>query len=115
MAKSHSKPRALFIFFDLEPKPDDEICSGQFPSHLDGKPCPYSDHGRMPRRDNAGGEILAQQDLTHQVPKLIRSCRLQALGRLEQWKSDVPLGYPKELENEILYKCRQMFMVVLLR
>jgi hypothetical protein len=69
----------------------------------------------MPEIDKADGEVMAQQNFTDHVLKSNQSCRLQALGPVEQWKNDVPLDYPKKLNNEMLYKCRQMFIVVLLR
>jgi hypothetical protein len=114
MAESRSEPRALFLFLDMEPKPDTEICSGQFPSHLGGKPCPYSEHGRMPAGNISSGEFLKPKVTVDQLPGSIRACKLQKLGRVDQWQEDVPLVFPEELAQEIVYKCRQTFIVVLL-
>jgi len=114
MAESRSEPRALFLFFDMEPKPDTEICSGQFPSHLDGKPCPFSDHGRIPAGNISSGEFLLPEAIEGQPPESIQACNLQKLGRVDQWQGDVPLVFPEELTQEVVYKCRQMFIVMLL-
>jgi hypothetical protein len=114
MAECHSKPRALFLFMDSEAKPDTEICSGQFPSHLEGKHCPFSDRGRMPRYIESGGKRIFRKHSTDPDDPNAHSCKLQKLGGLDQWREQVPLIVPKEMEQKMLYKCRQMFIVVLL-
>jgi hypothetical protein len=114
MAGGHSKPRALFLFMDSEAKPDTEVCSGQFPSHLKGKPCPFSDHGRMPKVTESQGD--PEIDHCSTEPEFLRAhpCMLQKLGQLNQWREEVPLVFQNELAHKILYKCRQMFLLVLL-
>lgn len=114
MAESRSEPRALFLFLDMEPKSDTEICSGQFPSHLGGKPCPYSDHGRMPEGYVSSGEFLLPEDIEEQPPESLQACKLQKLGRVDQWQGDAPLVFPEGFAQEVIYKCRQMFIVMLL-
>jgi hypothetical protein len=114
MANCRSEPRALFLFLDEEPKPDTEICSGQFPSHLKGKPCPFSDHGRLPPYIETHGELLIETNSTDSVFSDAQPCMLQKLGRVDQWREEVPLIFPKDCARKMLYKCRQMFMLVLL-
>jgi hypothetical protein len=114
MAKCHSEPRALFLFLDEEPKPDTEICSGRFPSHLKGKPCPFSDQGRLPPYIVSRGETTIDINSTDSVIPDTQPCRLQKLGQVDQWRKEVPLIYPKEYAQKMLYKCRQMFMLILL-
>jgi hypothetical protein len=114
MAKCRSEPRALFLFMDEEPKPDTEICSGHFPSHLKGKPCPFSDHGRLPPYFESRGELKLETNFTDTVISDAQSCMLQKLGQVDQWRKEVPLMYPEECARKMLYKCRQMFMLVLL-
>ncbi len=114
MADSRSKPRALFLFPSSEARSDDEICSGRFPSCLKGKPCPYSDQGRIPLRDAfVDGDflyVIREESNGLQVA----SCTLQRLGSIEDWIKDYPLMFPKGMSHKMLYKCRQMFFVIFL-
>jgi hypothetical protein len=114
MAKCRSRPRALFLFPDTEPKPDIEICSGIFPSHLNGKRCPYSYYGRMPPYIESGSEPIFDTDFTDAAISDHQSCMLQKVGRVDQWQRAVPLKYPEECAQKVLYKCRQMFLLVLM-
>jgi hypothetical protein len=115
MADCHSIPRALFLFPNEEAKPDDEICSGQYPSILNGEPCPYSDSGRIPLFCMIEGESKGNKEKRDTNKKQQASCILQELGRLDQWGKEYPLVFPKVLKHKSLYKCRQMFFVVLLK
>jgi hypothetical protein len=112
MADSCGKPRALFLFPSSNPLPDDEICSGQLPTRLKGKPCPYSDQGRIPFHDpfDTGKSLqMNREDPSHSEAA---SCSLQNLGMLEDWVKEYPLIFPKGMGHKILYKCRQMFFVI---
>jgi len=42
------------------------------------------------------------------------SCVLQKLGQVDAWAREVPLFIPKELGQKDLYRCKQMFLVLLL-
>jgi len=42
------EPRALFLSPDGNIYPDSMICSGVLPAELNGKPCPFSQSGRIP-------------------------------------------------------------------
>ena len=49
MMNDHSgEPRALFPAYDGSVYPDTLICSGILPAELGGKPCPFSENGRLP-------------------------------------------------------------------
>ena len=41
-------PKLLFISADGRVYPDTLICSGELPTELGGKPCPFSQAGRIP-------------------------------------------------------------------
>lgn len=114
MADSRSKPRALFLFPSSKVIPDDEICSGRFPSSLKGKPCPYSDRGRIPLSDALNDLDLSQRDGEEANRSRTSSCSLQRLGPLEEWVKKYPLIFPEGLGHKMLFKCRQMFFVILL-
>ncbi|OGO17521.1 MAG: hypothetical protein A2Z14_00945 [Chloroflexi bacterium RBG_16_48_8] len=114
MANCHSEPRALFLFMDEEAKTDREICSGQFPSHLKGKPCPFSDRGRIPEYSEFYGNFVLRKHSMDRENPWVTSCMLQKLGQLDQWEKEVALIFPKELGQKDLYRCRQMFLVLLL-
>jgi hypothetical protein len=114
MANCRREPRALFLFLNEEPKTDTEICSGHFPSHLKGKPCPFSDRGRLPPYIESRDEPIVESNSTDYLAPDAQPCKLQKLGRVDQWQKEVPLIYPEEYGHKMLYKCRQMFMLVLL-
>ena len=48
MNDHNSEPRAIFLSPDGSLYPDTLICSGVIPPELGGKPCPFSQAGRMP-------------------------------------------------------------------
>jgi hypothetical protein len=113
MAESHNKPRALFLFPDMDPEPDYVVCSGLLPSHLKGQACPYSDHGCMPL-ERGEGETPSSGD--HEAGGMldsVPSCIVLYLGRLRDCKGEEPLRYPEELANMPLFKCKQMFLLVI--
>ena len=114
MENRTSKPRALFLFLDGPVQPEMLVCSGRFPSHLAGKPCPYSDQGRIPLPPPKQEEEHGLAEFPAVAPiELTPACVIQDLGRLRNWRGKVALVYPKEFENERLFKCRQMFLLVI--
>ena len=103
------KPRALFLFPDGQLLDDNLICSGTFPSGLEGKHCPFSEGGRMPQPkpiDEASKSKLGQSG------GLAPPCAVESLGNLEAWQGAGEVRYPEELGSLEVYKCRQMFLLV---
>ncbi len=111
--KSQSKPRALFLFPDRQAESDTDVCSGSFPSHLEGKPCPFSDHGRLPdpRMEFPG---LTSEDIRRlELIEIAPACVIQDLGALKTWQGRMRLQYTQVIEDWHLFKCRQMFLLVI--
>ena len=114
MAICHSEPRALFLFMDEEPRTDQEICSGQFPSHLQNKHCPFSDQGHLPRYFEFHGHFILRKRSLDDPSLWETSCVLQKLGQVDEWAKEVSLFYPSEYGKKDLYRCKQMFFLLLL-
>jgi hypothetical protein len=114
MAGGQGKPRALFLFREDDPQPDRCVCSGEFPSHLGGEQCTYSESGRIPAPiPGASGEAIGEGD----VPSLsegVPPCIVLYLGRVSEWKGGWRLNCPPDLRSHALYKCKQMFLLILL-
>jgi hypothetical protein len=113
MAESHSKPRALFLFPDIDPEPDYVVCSGLLPSHLKGQHCPYSDHGNIPLDMEASGLDTRDMQEVYEPLAFAPSCIVLYLGRLGDWQGEIPLKYPEEMAHLPLFKCMQMFLLVI--
>lgn len=112
MERQQVGPRALFPSPNGSMMPDDEICSGLVPAQLRGKPCPYSDRGRMPTPvpiDEFSAQRLPGRGA---VGDLAPPCAVQHLGRLADWEAEREARYPVELGPLRLFKCRQMFLLV---
>jgi len=109
MHNKGDKPQALFLFPDGKLLGDNLVCSGIPPSGLEGKHCPFSEGGSMPRPkpiDEASKPKLGQSG------ELAPPCAVEYLGSLEAWQSVGEVRYPKELGSLKAYKCRQMFLLV---
>jgi len=114
MADCHSEPRALFLFQDSDPEPDYRVCSGHIPSHLEGQPCPFSDEGRMPALQDFPVICSYAPNGEPSSLRAASTCGLQFLGALEGWTKNRTLLFPKEFGEHDLYKCRQMFLLILI-
>ena len=112
MAESRSKPRALFLFPEIDPKPDSEICSGRYPSHLNLQPCPYSDNGRipLPLRDELDSRENAID--IHDMDS-IPPCVTQYMGDLEELEGEWVYPHLEVSRGLGVYKCQQMFLLIL--
>jgi hypothetical protein len=93
-------PRALFLFPDEAPQSDAEVCSGRYRDWLGGQACPYSEGGRMPEPAELGPE---------------HPCVVEHLGRLTDWRGEIALQFPVEVGARQLLKCKQMFLLVMVR
>ena len=107
------KPRALFLFPDRPAESDAEVCSGAFPSHLEGKACPFSDAGRFPLFAGSSDNSEGVSALTPRAFDMLLACIIQNLGPVKAWRAQALLKYPKRIEDCLLFKCRQMFLLVI--
>jgi hypothetical protein len=101
------KPKALFIGTDGKVYPDYLICSGEVPAELDGKPCPYSDCGRMPEVKQLTGEEETYSSDNGDVGDLAPPCAKHNLTHLGHWTQRYP-----QLSELRLFKCRYWFWLV---
>ena len=109
MHNKGDKPRALFLFPDGKLLSDHLVCSGIFLSRLEGKLCPFSEGGRMPRPKPI--DEASKPKLGH-FGELAPPCAVESLGILEAWQRAGEVRYPEELGLLKVYKCRQMFLLV---
>jgi hypothetical protein len=114
MHKMGEKPRALFLFHDGIFLRDDLICSGLFPSHLDGKPCPFAEDGRIPQPQPLDKAKASMYPKLGRIGDLVPPCVVEKLGPLREWRRREGACYPYHLSQLQLYKCRQMFLLVVL-
>jgi hypothetical protein len=106
------KPKALFLSPDGNIYPDSMICSGALPAELGGKPCPFSQLGRIP-----DSVPLNSQDPAYNMDKgrpgdLCPPCVKQQLAHLGHWQGHGQQTFPQELLPLRLFKCRQWFWLV---
>lgn len=106
------RPRALFLLKDGTFLGDDQICSGNYPTRLQGEACPFSVDGRMP------SPVRIDEVAQHRAPGLGEEgdwappCCLEHLGPLKGWRQARRFSIPKAFEGLRLFKCRQMFFLV---
>ena len=109
---NHDIPKALFLFPDGNIYPDTLICSGVLPEELDGKPCPFSQSGRIP-----DPLPLNPNDPSYSIDKgepgaLCPACALQQLASLGHWQGHAYQNSPTELLSLRLFKCRMWLWFV---
>ena len=112
MHKMGKEPRALFLFPEGMFLRDDLVCSGLFPSHLDGTPCPFADEGRMPKPQPLDEVKVSMHPKLGCVGDLVPPCAIEQLGPLQAWRRGEGVRYPSDLGPLRLYKCRQMFLLI---
>ena len=105
--------RALFLSPDGNVYPDSLICSGILPAELGGKPCPFSQAGRIPEP-----HPLDAADPSYTVDKgqqgdLCPPCAKQQLVHLGHWHGHGNQQFPEHLSQLRLFKCRQWFWLVI--
>jgi hypothetical protein len=113
MNNSNGQPKALFLSPDGHIFPDTLICSGLIPAELDGRPCPFSQNGRLP-----DPTPLYKNDAVYTIDKghpgdLCPPCVKQQLGSLEHWQGHHNQTFPAELLALRLFKCRQWLWLVI--
>jgi hypothetical protein len=105
-------PKALFLGPNGKTYPDYLVCSGVLPVELAGKPCPFSQDGRIP-----DPVPLDPNSPDYTVDKgrpkdLCPPCAKQQLSTLAHWESD-KTRYSDQLLPLRLFKCRQWFWLVI--
>ena len=112
MNDASTSPKALFLSPDGQIYPDTLVCSGMLSPELGGKPCPYSQNGRLP--DLAP---LSETDHTYSLDKgnpgdLCPPCAKQKLAHLGHWQGHGQQTFPEELLPLRLFKCRMWLWFV---
>jgi len=112
MNDHNGEPRALFPVGDGSVYPDTLICSGILLAELGGKPCPFSDHGRLPLP-----RPLDPNDPSYSIDKgkpgdLCPPCAKQQLGNLGHWQGHGAQQFPADLLPLRLFKCRMWLWLV---
>jgi hypothetical protein len=112
MSNHNDNPKAIFLSLDGSTYPDTLICSGVLSFELSGKPCPYSQAGRMP--DVIPLDPAAENYTTDkgQPGDLCPPCAKSQLASLRHWQGHGRQQFPEELLPLRLFKCRQWFWLV---
>ena len=113
MNNHYDEPKALFLAPDGHIYPDTMICSGLIPAELGGRPCPFSQNGRLP-----DPIPLCKNSSTYTIDKgrpsdLCPPCAKQQLGSLGHWQGHRGQTFPEELLPLRLFKCRQWLWLVI--
>lgn len=112
MNAHRGEPKALFLSPDGNIYPDTLICSGILPAELNGKPCRYSQAGRIP-----DPLPLNPDDPSYSFDKgrpgdLCPPCAKQHLTNLGHWQGHGSSKFPQELLSLRLFKCRMWLWLV---
>jgi hypothetical protein len=105
-------PKAIFLSPDGNIYPDTLICSGVIPPELGGKPCPYSQAGRMPDVVPLDPAVANYTIDKGRPGDLCPPCAKQQLANLGHWQGHGKRQYAEELLPLRLFKCRQWFWLV---
>ncbi len=113
MNNYNAEAKALFLSPDGHIFPDSLVCSGVILAELKGKPCPFSQNGRLP-----DPVPLSEHDSTYTIDKgtpgdLCPPCAKQQLGPLAHWQGHQGQDFPAELLPLRLFKCRQWLWLVI--
>ncbi|NIS82368.1 MAG: hypothetical protein GTO14_19660 [Anaerolineales bacterium] len=112
MHETADEPRALFLSKEGDLKPDSLICSGKLPAHLEETPCPFSKEGRMPAPQPLVEIELYGRPELGRIGELAPPCAIEQLGDLASWQGSEGIAYPEHLSALRIFKCRQMFLLV---
>lgn len=113
--KEHTQsrpPRALFLLHNGALVGDAAICSGAYPTRLQGERCPLSDAGRMPPPVRLDEVAVRRTPNLGSVGEWAPPCCIEQLGALRAWRPAEHPTHPVSIEGLRLFKCRQMFMLV---
>lgn len=107
-----SNPKAIFLSLDGSTYPDTLICSGVITFELSGKPCPYSQAGRMPDVLPLDPTESSYTTDKGQPGDLCPPCAKSQHASLQLWQVPGRQQFPAELFPLRLFKCRQWFWLV---
>src|SRR5947209_6445408 len=113
MSNYNEEPRALFLSPDGNLYPDSLICSGILPPELNGKPCPFSQDGRIPLPLQLDIETAGYSEDKGQPGDFCPPCAKQQLRNLGHWQGHRKQKFPEHLLDLRLFKCRQWFWLVI--
>ncbi len=106
--------KALFLSPDGNIYPDTLVCSGITSPELGGKPCPFSQAGRVPDPIPLDAGAISYSVDKGQPGDLCPPCIKQQLAHLGHWQGHGEQQFPQELLSLRLFKCRQWFWLVVL-
>lgn len=112
MIPHNGNPKAIFLSPDGNVYPDTLICSGVIPPELGGKPCPYSQDGRMPDLVPLDSATASYTIDKGHPGDLCPPCAKQQLASLGHWQGHGSQQFPQDLLPLRLFKCRQWFWLV---
>ena len=112
LGQAEHGPRAMFIWRDGHYYSDSLICSGIIPLELGGKPCPYSEGGRMPKPQLINPEQESATPLRGKTGELCPPCMARHYGDLQGWSARGERPMPEELMPLRVFRCHQFFWLV---
>lgn len=113
MSGVNTPPKALFLSPDGKIYPDTLICSGLLSAELNGKPCPYSQNGRLPDPIPLDATHLNYSPDKGKPGDLCPPCAKQQLAHLGHWQGHGRQTFPEELLPLRLFKCRMWLWLVI--
>ena len=112
MDNHDSTPKAIFLSLDGSTYPDTLICSGAISFELSGKPCPYSQDGRMPDVIPLDPTDSSYTTDKGQPGDLCPPCAKSQHASLQLWQVPSRQQFPAGLLPLRLFKCREWFWLV---
>ena len=111
----HGKPRALFLFPSKRTYLQEvDICGGLQIADFGGEACPFSLSGRMAQPPHSRTKTASKTQLALEIPHL-PTCVTQKLGSLSDWGRETNVAVPEHVADLPVYKCRQMFLLVIIQ
>jgi hypothetical protein len=112
LGQAEHGPRAMFIWRDGHFYSDSLICSGIIPTELGGKPCPYSEGGRMPKPQPITIEGEMETASRGKAGELCPACVVRHYGALQSWSTRSGRPMPEEMMALRVFRCHQFFWLV---
>jgi hypothetical protein len=103
-------PRALFLSRDSQLVHDERVCSGDLPSRLEGKACPWADRGRFPAGSGRPQSLMSASEASKASDAVLPARLDKPMGRLGDWL-DLASGESGVAVLQV-FRCRQMFLLV---
>ena len=110
----HGKPRALFLFPSRRAfLSEEDICGGLQIADFGGETCAFSRSGRILFTPHKRTKTVSNNRLAVEGPQL-PSCVIQEVGSLADWGRETDIAVPEHVAHLPVYKCQQMFLLVVL-